>query len=144
MDSKTKTLIGVTIAIIAVLFIGKYVIDKTNQSGEKKDISIKKSETLEERLSRSSYNRNSNSKELNMNESMDYVKSVLTDDIVEVGTYYDSKNGVTEKTYESNGKEILVKFYHPLREGSGELDEYNLGRTIGIEFEILNTNENKK
>lgn len=92
--------------------------------------------SLEQRLINCSYTGKTNPRELSMEDSVDYVEDVLNDDIIEIGNKYNSDTGITEKVYDYNGNAIDVKYVHPHKVGSDNPKDYDLTKTIGIEFSI--------
>ena len=93
-----------------------------------------KEDDLEKKLIESSYSSEENPKELTMEESLEYVKSVLPSGIQEVNKVFESEVGVTSVIYEVDGSKFEVRYMHPYKEDGNMVDEYDLSKTVGIYF----------
>ncbi len=81
-----------------------------------------------------SYSSEENPKELTMEESIEYVKSKLGENIEEVDRNYIDNVGVTVVTYELKDKTYKVRYQHPYKidKDGNTLKEYNQNKSAGI------------
>lgn len=102
---------------------------------------IKKEENdkkdLKQKLKEKSYSSESNPKELTMEESLKYVKSVLPKGIEEVESKFEKEVGVTEVIYKCGDSKFEVRYMHPYKQDGNMVDEYDLNKTVGISFKEL-------
>ncbi|WP_270505019.1 hypothetical protein [Paraclostridium sordellii] len=110
-----------------------------NLSVEKNDEDNKYQELLElaDKFRESSYSSEENSKELSMEESIDYVKSIIPNDSKEIENVYEKEVGVNQVIYEYEGQKIEVRYMHPYKEDGNNVDEYDLNKTVGIYIGFL-------
>nr|WP_317331154.1 hypothetical protein [uncultured Romboutsia sp.] len=108
--------------------------------GCSKDVSTKEItiQDLEKKMSEASYSSEENPIERTMDESLEYVKSVLPEGIEEKDRTYEPEVGVTEVTYTVDEFEFEVRYMHPHKKVDGGiwLDEYDLNNTAGIYFTL--------
>ncbi|GAA0104702.1 hypothetical protein UT300013_13250 [Paraclostridium sordellii] len=145
---KLKSYVG--IAILTLVITGCSSTDKEekldtsnqnslNQSVEKNDEDNKYQELLElaDKFRESSYSSEQNPKELSMEESIDYVKSIIPKDSKEIENVYEKEVGVNQVIYEYEGQKIEVRYMHPYKEDGNNVDEYDLNKTVGIYIGFL-------
>ena len=140
---KLKSYVG--IAILTLAMTGCSIKDKEenldtsnqnslNLSVEKNDEVNKHQELLElaDKFRESSYSSEENLKERSMEESIDYVKSIIPNDSKEIENVYEKEVGVNQVIYEYEGLKIQVRYMHPYKEDGNNVDEYDLEETLGI------------
>ncbi|RGX05294.1 hypothetical protein [Paraclostridium sordellii] len=145
---KLKSYVG--IAILTLAMTGCSIKDKEenldtsnqnslNLSVEKNDEDNKHQELLElaDKFRESSYSSEENLKELSMEESIDYVKSIIPNDSKEIENVYEKEVGVNQVIYEYEGQKIEVRYMHPYKEDGNNVDEYDLNKTVGIYIGFL-------
>lgn len=145
---KLKSYVG--IAILTLAMTGCSIKDKEenldtsnqnslNQSVEKNDEDNKHQELLElaDKFRESSYSSEENLKERSMEESIDYVKSIIPNDSKEIENVYEKEVGVNQVIYEYEGQKIEVRYMHPYKEDGNNVDEYDLNKTVGIYIGFL-------
>ncbi|TAN67293.1 hypothetical protein WS9_008845 [Paraclostridium sordellii 8483] len=145
---KLKSYVG--IAILTLAMTGCSIKDKEenldtsnqnslNQSVEKNDEDNKHQELLElaDKFRESSYSSEENLKERSMEESIDYVKSIIPNDSKEIENVYEKEVGVNQVIYEYEGQKIEVRYMHPYKEDGNNVDEYDLNKTVGIYISFL-------
>lgn len=145
---KLKSYVG--IAILTLAMTGCSIKDKEenldtsnqnslNQSVEKNDEDNKYQELLElaDKFRESSYSSEENLKERSMEESIDYVKSIIPKDSKEIKNVYEKEVGVNQVIYEYEGQKIEVRYMHPYKEDENNVDEYDLNKTVGIYIGFL-------
>ncbi|MFR8868985.1 hypothetical protein [Paraclostridium sordellii] len=145
---KLKSYVG--IAILTLAITGCSIKDKEenldtsnqnslNQSVEKNDEDNKHQELLElaDKFRESSYSSEKNLKERSMEESIDYVKSIIPNDSKEIENVYEKEVGVNQVIYEYEGQKIEVRYMHPYKEDGNNVDEYDLNKTVGIYIGFL-------
>lgn len=145
---KLKSYVG--IAILTLAMTGCSIKDKeenldtSNQNGlnlsvEKNDEDNKHQELLElaDKFRESSYSSEENLKERSMEESIDYVKSIIPNDSKEIENIYEKEVGVNQVIYEYEGQKIEVRYMHPYKEEGNNVDEYDLNKTVGIYIGFL-------
>ncbi|MCH1967152.1 hypothetical protein [Paraclostridium sordellii] len=145
---KLKSYVG--IAILTLAMTGCSIKDKEenldtsnhnslNLSVEKNDEDNKHQELLElaDKFRESSYSSEENLKELSMEESIDYVKSIIPNDSKEIENVYEKEVGVNQVIYEYEGQKIEVRYMHPYKEEGNNVDEYDLNKTVGIYIGFL-------
>lgn len=145
---KLKSYVG--IAILTLAITGCSIKDKEenldtsnqnslNQSVEKNDEDNKHQELLElaDKFRESSYSSEENLKERSMEESIDYVKSIIPNDSKEIENVYEKEVGVNQVIYEYEGQKIEVRYMHPYKEDGNNVDEYDLNKTVGIYIGFL-------
>ncbi|CEJ74610.1 Uncharacterised protein [[Clostridium] sordellii] len=145
---KLKSYVG--IAILTLAMTGCSIKDKEenldtsnqnslNQSVEKNDEDNKYQELLElaDKFRESSYSSEENLKERSMEESIDYVKSIIPNDSKEIENVYEKEVGVNQVIYEYEGQKIEVRYMHPYKEDGNNVDEYDLNKTVGIYIGFL-------
>lgn len=145
---KLKSYAG--IAILTLAMTGCSIKDKEenldtsnqnslNLSVEKNDEDNKHQELLElaDKFRESSYSSEENPKELSMEESIDYVKSIIPNDSKEIENVYEKEVGVNQVIYEYEGLKIEVRYMHPYKEDGNNVDEYDLNKTVGIYIGFL-------
>lgn len=140
----------VEIAILTLVMTGCSIKDKEenldtsnqnslNQSVEKNYEDNKHQELLElaDKFRESSYSSEENLKERSMEESIDYVKSIIPNDSKEIENVYEKEVGVNQVIYEYEGQKIEVRYMHPYKEDGNNVDEYDLNKTVGIYIGFL-------
>ncbi|AUN15214.1 Uncharacterised protein [[Clostridium] sordellii] len=145
---KLKSYVG--IAILTLAMTGCSIKDKEenldtsnqnslNLSVEKNDEDNKHQELLElaDKFRESSYSSEENLKERSMEESIDYVKSIIPNDSKEIENVYEKEVGVNQVIYEYEGQKIEVRYMHPYKEDGNNVDEYDLNKTVGIYIGFL-------
>lgn len=145
---KLKSYVG--IAILTLAMTGCSIKDKEenldtsnqnslNLSVEKNDEVNKHQELLElvDKFRESSYSSEENLKERSMEESIDYVKSIIPNDSKEIENVYEKEVGVNQVIYEYEGLKIQVRYMHPYKEDGNNVDEYDLNKTVGIYIGFL-------
>ncbi|CEN31552.1 hypothetical protein [Paraclostridium sordellii] len=145
---KLKSYVG--IAILTLAMTGCSIKDKEenldtsnqnslNLSVEKNDEDNKHQELLElvDKFRESSYSSEENLKERSMEESIDYVKSIIPNDSKEIENVYGKEVGVNQVIYEYEGQKIEVRYMHPYKEDGNNVDEYDLNKTVGIYIGFL-------
>ncbi|CEN23606.1 Uncharacterised protein [[Clostridium] sordellii] len=145
---KLKSYVG--IAILTLAITGCSIKDKEenldtsnqnslNLSVEKNDEDNKHQELLElaDKFRESSYSSEENLKERSMEESIDYVKSIIPNDSKEIENVYEKEVGVNQVIYEYEGQKIEVRYMHPYKEDGNNVDEYDLNKTVGIYIGFL-------
>ncbi|CEO13888.1 Uncharacterised protein [[Clostridium] sordellii] len=145
---KLKSYVG--IAILTLAMTGCSITDKEenldtsnqnslNLSVEKNDEDNKHQELLElaDKFRESSYSSEENLKERSMEESIDYVKSIIPNDSKEIENVYEKEVGVNQVIYEYEGQKIEVRYMHPYKEDGNNVDEYDLNKTVGIYIGFL-------
>ncbi|CEK31627.1 hypothetical protein JGS6364_21421 [[Clostridium] sordellii] len=145
---KLKSYVG--IAILTLAMTGCSIKDKEenldtsnqnslNLSVEKNDEDNKHQELLElaDKFRESSYSSEENLKERSMEESIDYVKSIIPKDSKEIENVYEKEVGVNQVIYEYEGQKIEVRYMHPYKEDENNVDEYDLNKTVGIYIGFL-------
>ncbi|CEK39061.1 hypothetical protein [Paraclostridium sordellii] len=145
---KLKSYVG--IAILTLAMTGCSIKDKEenldtsnqnslNLSVEKNDEDNKHQELLElaDKFRESSYSSEENLKERSMEESIDYVKSIIHNDSKEIENVYEKEVGVNQVIYEYEGQKIEVRYMHPYKEDGNNVDEYDLNKTVGIYIGFL-------
>lgn len=145
---KLKSYAG--IAILTLAMTGCSIKDKEenldtsnqnslNLSVEKNDEDNKHQELLElaDKFRESSCSSEENPKELSMEESIDYVKSIIPNDSKEIENVYEKEVGVNQVIYEYEGLKIEVRYMHPYKEDGNNVDEYDLNKTVGIYIGFL-------
>lgn len=145
---KLKSYVG--IAILTLAMTGCSIKDKEenldtsnqnslNLSVEKNDEDNKHQELLElaDKFRESSYSSEENLKERSMEESIDYVKSIIPNDSKEIENVYEKEVGVNQVIYEYEGLKIQVRYMHPYKEYGNNVDEYDLNKTVGIYIGFL-------
>ncbi|CEN25855.1 MAG: hypothetical protein ACLR2K_11215 [Paraclostridium sordellii] len=145
---KLKSYVG--IAILTLAMTGCSIKDKeenldtSNQNSlnlivEKNDEDNKHQELLElaDKFRESSYSSEENLKERSMEESIDYVKSIIPNDSKEIENVYEKEVGVNQVIYEYEGQKIEVRYMHPYKEDGNNVDEYDLNKTVGIYIGFL-------
>lgn len=145
---KLKSYVG--IAILTLAMTGCSIKDKEenldtsnqnslNLSVEKNDEDNKYQELLElaDKFRESSYSSEENLKERSMEESIDYVKSIIPNDSKEIENVYEKEVGVNQVIYEYEGQKIEVRYMHPYKEDGNNVDEYDLNKTVGIYIGFL-------
>ena len=145
---KLKSYAG--IAILTLAMTGCSIKDKEenldtsnqnslNLSVEKNDEDNKHQELLElaDKFRESSYSSEENLKERSMEESIDYVKSIIPKDSKEIENTYEKEVGVNQVIYEYEGQKIEVRYMHPYKEDGNNVDEYDLNKTVGIYIGFL-------
>lgn len=145
---KLKSYVG--IAILTLAMTGCSIKDKEenldtsnqnslNLSVEKNDEDNKHQELLElaDKFRESSYSSEENLKERSMEESIDYVKSIIPNDSKEIENVYEKEVGVNQVIYEYEGQKIEVRYMHPYKEEGNNVDEYDLNKTVGIYIGFL-------
>lgn len=145
---KLKSYVG--IAILTLAMTGCSIKDKEenldtsnqnslNLSVEKNDEDNKHQELLElvDKFRESSYSSEENLKERSMEESIDYVKSIIPNDSKEIENIYEKEVGVNQVIYEYEGQKIEVRYMHPYKEDGNNVDEYDLNKTVGIYIGFL-------
>ncbi|WP_338562338.1 hypothetical protein QJR60_03880 [Paraclostridium sordellii] len=145
---KLKSYAG--IAILTLAMTGCSIKDKEenldtsnqnslNLSVEKNDEDNKHQELLElaDKFRESSYSSEENLKERSMEESIDYVKSIIPNDSKEIENVYEKEVGVNQVIYEYEGQKIEVRYMHPYKEDGNNVDEYDLNKTVGIYIGFL-------
>ncbi|CEN89130.1 hypothetical protein [Paraclostridium sordellii] len=145
---KLKSYVG--IAILTLAMTGCSIKDKEenldtsnqnslNLSVEKNDEDNKHQELLElvDKFRESSYSSEENLKERSMEESIDYVKSIIPNDSKEIENVYEKEVGVNQVIYEYEGLKIQVRYMHPYKEDGNNVDEYDLNKTVGIYIGFL-------
>lgn len=131
--------IGVLVGVSLFMFGCSKDNDKTNESSKietentivNKDAEESSLQDLEGTLSEASYSSESNPIERTMDESLEYVKSILPEGIQETNRNFESEVGVTEVIYEVDNIAFEVRYMHPYKD-DGMGDEYNLDKTAGI------------
>ncbi|MDU2688021.1 hypothetical protein GOD95_11695 [Paeniclostridium sordellii] len=145
---KLKSYVG--IAILTLAMTGCSIKDKEenldtsnqnslNLSVEKNDEDNKHQELLElvDKFRESLYSSEENLKERSMEESIDYVKSIILNDSKEIENIYEKEVGVNQVIYEYEGLKIQVRYMHPYKEDGNNVDEYDLNKTVGIYIGFL-------
>lgn len=145
---KLKSYVG--IAILTLAMTGCSIKDKEenldtsnqnslNLSVEKNDEDNKHQELLElaDKFRESSYSSEENLKERSMEESIDYVKSIIPNDSKEIENVYEKEVGVNQVIYEYEGQKIEVRYMHSYKEDGNNVDEYDLNKTVGIYIGFL-------
>lgn len=145
---KLKSYVG--IAILTLAMTGCSIKDKEenldtsnqnslNLSVEKNDEDNKHQELLDlaDKFRESSYSSEENLKERSMEESIDYVKSIIPNDSKEIENVYEKEVGVNQVIYEYEGQKIEVRYMHPYKEDGNNVDEYDLNKTVGIYIGFL-------
>lgn len=145
---KLKSYVG--IAILTLAMTGCSIKDKEkkldtsnqnslNLSVEKNAEDNKHQELLElaDKFRESSYSSEENLKERSMEESIDYVKSIIPNDSKEIENVYEKEVGVNQVIYEYEGQKIEVRYMHPYKEDGNNVDEYDLNKTVGIYIGFL-------
>lgn len=145
---KLKSYVG--IAILTLAMTGCSIKDKEenldtsnqnslNLSVEKNDEDNKHQELLElvDKFRESLYSSEENLKERSMEESIDYVKSIIPNDSKEIENVYEKEVGVNQVIYEYEGQKIEVRYMHPYKEDGNNVDEYDLNKTVGIYIGFL-------
>lgn len=145
---KLKSYVG--IAILTLAMTGCSIKDKEenldtsnqnslNLSVEKNDEDNKHQELLDlaDKFRESSYSSEENLKERSMEESIDYVKSIIPNDSKEIENVYEKEVGVNQVIYEYEGQKIEVRYMHPYKEDGNNVDEYDLNKTVGIYISFL-------
>ena len=72
-----------------------------------------------------------------MEESIDYVKSIIPKDSKEIENVYEKEVGVNQVIYEYEGQKIEVRYMHLYKEEGNNVDEYYLNKTVGIYIGFL-------
>lgn len=72
-----------------------------------------------------------------MEESIDYVKSIIPNDSKEIENVYEKEVGVNQVIYEYEGQKIEVRYMHPYKEDGNNVDEYDLNKIVGIYIGFL-------
>ncbi|MGX4599999.1 hypothetical protein [Faecalimicrobium sp. JNUCC 81] len=111
-------------------------VEKSNDKNAEKE--NKNIQELKDKFKESSYSSESNPKELSMDESIDYAKKVIPENVKEISNKFEKEVGVTQKIYEYEDYEIEVRYMHPYKEDGNQVDEYDLSKTVGIYFNLLN------
>lgn len=140
---KLKSYVGIAILTLAMTRCSikdkEENLDTSNQNSlnlsvEKNDEDNKHQELLElaDKFRESSYSSEENLKERSMEESIDYVKSIIPNDSKEIENVYEKEVGVNQVIYEYEGQKIEVRYMHPYKEDGNNVDEYDLNKTVGI------------
>ncbi|MEG2379964.1 MAG: hypothetical protein RSB77_07065 [Bacilli bacterium] len=137
IKKKLTTVVGV-LALISLLMIGcsnsnETKLEKDNQYISK--ISMQDSlNDVKKKLVEASFYDEMDQNKKSMDESIEYAKSILPDGIKEIDKTYKKDLGITRITYELDGFEFMVSYYHPLGKNTSENNEYDLQRTSGVVF----------
>lgn len=145
---KLKSYVGISILTLAMTGCSikdkEENLDTSNQNSlnlsvEKNDEDNKHQELLElaDKFRESSYSSEENLKERSMEESIDYVKSIIPNDSKEIENVYEKEVGVNQVIYEYEGQKIEVRYMHPYKEDGNNVDEYDLNKTVGIYIGFL-------
>lgn len=139
--------IGLLVGVSLFMFGCSKDNDTTNESSKtetentivnkgEKDTEESSPQDLEGKLSEASYSSELNPIERTMDESLDYVKSILPEGIQETSRNLESEVGVTEVIYEVDDLAFEVRYMHPYKESGGMVYEYNLDKTSGIYMRV--------
>lgn len=135
-----KTFI-IVICLISVLSIGcsknEKIIVKDEQNIAKITMQDSLSEVKNKLIKASVYDKMDKATR-NMDESIEYVKSILPEGIKEINKEYKKDKGVTEVTYEVDEFKFTVWYIHPQGKVESSDDEYDLEKTSGIYFSAIN------
>lgn len=140
---KIKKIFMIVICLISILSIGCSKNEKIITEDEQKITKITMQDSLSEvkdkLIKASEYDRMDKATR-NMEESLEYVKSILPEGIKEINKEYKKDKGVTEVTYKVDDFKFTVWYIHPLGKGESSDDEYDLEKTSGIYFSAINWN----
>lgn len=140
---KIKKIFMIVICLISILSIGCSKNEKIITEGEQKITKITMQDSLSEvkdKLIKASEYDQMDKATRNMEESLEYVKSILPEGIKEINKEYKKDKGVTEVTYKVDDFKFTVWYIHPLGKGESSDDEYDLEKTSGIYFSAINWN----
>ena len=135
-----KKILIVSICLISILGIGCSKSEKTSST----QVSIQDSLTqVKSKLVDASYYNEDDKASRSMEESIEYIKTILPQGIKEVSKEYKKDKGITEIIYEIDDFKFTVWFIHPLGKGESSDDEYDLQNTSGIYFSDINWHNTK-
>lgn len=107
------------------------VIDNKLDDSQNEEVDV---EDLKLKMMRASYSSEENPKDRTIEEALEYVKQTLPEGIKEIDRSYEGEVGVTKVTYELDGLNFEVRYMHPYKEDGNGIDEYDLKKTVGIDF----------
>ncbi|MPM97829.1 hypothetical protein SDC9_145009 [bioreactor metagenome] len=135
-----KTFI-IVICLVSILSIGcsknEKIIKEDEQDTGKITMQDSLSEVKDKLIKASVYDKMDKATR-NMEESLEYVKSILPQGIKETNKEYKKDKGITEVTYEVDDFKFTVWYIHPQGKGESSDEEYDLEKTSGIYFPAIN------
>ena len=139
-----KKIFIVSICLISILGIGCIKSEKTTENQDSKQVSIQDSLTqVKSKLVDASYYNEDDKASRSMEQSIEYIKTILPQGIKEVSKEYKKDKGITEIIYEVDDFKFTVWFIHPLGKGESIDDEYDIKNTSGIYFSDINWHNTK-
>ena len=136
-----KKIFMIAICLILILSIGCSKNEKRITEDEQHIAKITMQDSLSEvkdKLIKASVYDQMDKATRNMEESLEYVKSILPEGIKEINKEYKKDKGVTEVTYEVDDFKFTVWYIHPQGKGESSDGEYDLEKTSGIYFSEIN------
>ncbi|WP_373600254.1 hypothetical protein [Paraclostridium bifermentans] len=107
------------------------IVDNQLDDSQNEKIDV---EDLKLKMMRASYSSEENPTNRTIEEALEYVKQTLPEGIKEIERSYESEVGVTKVTYAVDGLNFEVRYMHPYKEDGNGIDEYDLKKTVGIDF----------
>lgn len=136
MNKKLVFVVLLSLILLSIVGCGQdkeIMEEKENQITEKITMQDSLSDVKDRLIKASTYDEMDPNKK-SMDESLEYVKSVLPEGIKEVAKNYKKEKGVTEIIYEVDEFEFTVNYIHPFKKGGNNVDEYDLECTSGTIF----------
>lgn len=135
-----KKIFIVAICLISTLGIGCSKSEKTTATQITMQDSLPQ---VKSKLVDASYYNEDDRANKSMEQSIEYIKTILPQGIKEVSKEYKKDKGITEIIYEIDDFKFTVWCVHPLGKGESIDDEYDLQNTSGIYFSDINWHNKK-